>query len=80
MAIRSVTGEGPEDVFGAAVVGRFVGEELIHRRAPEVAVGEVGGRVAVELEDGLVAVVDPVVGFSGRTAYDRAPDLSSVAT
>ena len=43
-------------------------KELVDGRAPEVAVGEVGGRGAVELEDGLVAVVDPegVGGCSGR--------------
>ena len=58
-------GEGPEDVFGAAVVCGLVGEELVDGRAPEVAVGEVGDRVAVELEDGLVGVVDPE-GVGGR--------------
>ena len=58
-------GEGPEDVFGAAVVCGLVGEKLVDGRAPEIAVGEVGGRVAVELEDGLVAVVGPE-GVGGR--------------
>jgi len=60
-----IIGQRPEDVFDAAVVDRFVGQQLVDGIAPEVAVGEIGGRVAVELENGLVAVVDPE-GVGGR--------------
>jgi len=55
-----VVGEGPEDGAGRGEVGDLlVGQDLVHRRAPEVAVGELGRPlgVVVELEDVLAALV-----------------------
>ncbi|MCZ7667021.1 MAG: hypothetical protein M5U34_07265 [Chloroflexi bacterium] len=56
----------PEDVLRPAIVDRLVGQDLVDGRTPEVAVGEVGGRRAVEVEDGIVAVVGPE-GVGGRS-------------
>jgi hypothetical protein len=46
----------------------FVGEDLVYRRSPEVAVSEVGVGSAVELEDGLDAVVSEEVIAGGGSA------------
>lgn len=61
--------DGPEDVFGAAAVDRLVGQELVDGVVPEVAVPKLGGRVAVEFQDGLVAGIDPEVAGGGTRLW-----------
>ena len=75
-----MVGEGVENIAGRQQgIDGFVGQDLVDGRTPEVAVGEVGGFVAVELE-GDLAVLVREEGIDERRAagcavgVDRAAD------
>ena len=73
----------PADVARAAGGHLLVGQDLVDRRSPEVAVGRSGGGAVGELEDWVVAVVGPeLVGEAAGAgpvgvdaAADEAPDV-----
>jgi len=51
-------GEGPQDIFNPAVIRTLIGQNLVDRRSVQVPMCQVGGRVAVELEGDVAAVVN----------------------
>lgn len=75
-----VVGDWPEDAASASQRGYgFIGQQLIHRgRVPEIAVSEVGGGGAVELEDDLTLLVG-IESFGGVVLIDGAVIVEGAA-